>query len=139
MKLINTYKDYTITFDGDKYEILLDNIIQTNKPKSLESCVTWIDNQTKQKFTRTKVLVSSWLEVLKPAEATSIVGNKAWVVYEDDKREMVTLDNLKAFTESNLAIEQRYLSLKKQAAKFEEEASKLKESLETFDSSKMIV
>jgi hypothetical protein len=139
MNLQNTYKGYTISYDGKTFEILLEDKIQTRRPKDLEACIAWVDRQLKEEFVRTKVLVASYRDDSKEAEATSLVENRVWVVYSDGKREMVDATDLRVFSEDNLVKEARFRELSKQAETLIKEARAVKESLEVFDVSSMIV
>lgn len=138
MQLTNTYKGYTISYNGKSFEILLEDKVQTSRPKDLEACIAWIDKQLKEEFIRTKVLVVSYRDDCKEAEATSIVDDRAWIVYPDGKREMVNVTNLRVFSEDNLAKGAKCIELSKQAEMLITEARAVKDSLEVFDVSGMI-
>lgn len=102
--LTGKYRGYEIYFNGSFFEIALEGKMQTNRPKDLDACRSWIDKQLKQEFFRTKVIVrSSFGDGFKEAEATSIVEDyRAWVSYADGSREMVSIKSLIAATEENL-------------------------------------
>ena len=138
MTLKDTYKGYTIAYDGRRFEIILDDKVQTNRPKDLDACMAWIDKQLKEVFVRTKVIVSSW-DGFKEGESTSIVDNRAWVVYPDGKREMVDVKDLRVLSEDNLGKIAKFKDLTEQAEALTKEARAIKGRLEVFDVNTMLV
>ena len=140
MTLTDTYKGYTIAYDGRRFTILLDDKEQTNRPKDLDACIAWVDRQLKEEFVRTKVIVeSSHRDAFKEAEATSVVGNRAWVSYSDGTREMVDVANLRALSSDNLTKINNFKTLTAQAEAIKKEAYAIKSSLEVFDVNSMLV
>ena len=140
MNLKDTYRGYTIAYDGRRFTILLDDTEQPNRPKDLDACIAWVDRQLKEEFVRTKVIVEgSWKDAFKEAEATSIVDNRAWVVYPDGKREMVDVANLRALSSDNLTKINNFKTLTAQAEAIKKEAYAIKSSLEVLDVNSMLV
>jgi urease accessory protein UreF len=139
MNLTNTYKNYTISYNGRSFSIYLEDKLQTNRPKDIESCISWIDKQLKETFIRTKVLVTSWNNDIKKAKATSLVENRAWVIYENGQREMVDVAQLLTLSQTNLDKIAQCQELHKQAALLTQEANTIKSSLEAFDTTSMLV
>ena len=140
MNLTDTYKDYTIAYDGRRFTILLDDKEQTNRPKDLDACIAWIDRQLKEEFVRTKVIVAgSYREDFKKAEATSIVDNRAWVVYPDGKREMVDVSDLRVLSDDNLNKIDTFADLTAKVEDLTKKARAIRSSLEVFDVNTMLV
>ena len=140
MTLTDIYKGYTIAYDGKRFAIILNNKEQTNRPKDLDACIAWVDRQLKEEFVRTKVIVEgSWRNTFKEAEATSIVDNRAWVVYPDGKREMVDAQYLRVLSDDNLTKIDNFKTLTAQAEALTKEAYAIKSSLEVFDVNSMLV
>ena len=140
MTLKDIYKGYTIAYDGRRFEIILDDKVQTNRPKDLDACMAWVDKQLKKVFVRTKVIVcDGYQNGFKEAEATSIVDNRAWVVYTDGKREMVDVTNLRVLSKDNLGKIAKFKDLTAQAEALTKEARAVKGSLEVFDVNTMLV
>ena len=138
MNLKDTYKGYTISYNGRNFEILLEDKVQTRRPKDPEACMAWVDKQLKEEFIRTSVIVSNYRDGFREAEATSVVEAGVWVVYADGKRAMVEAKDLRVLSEDNLSKVVRYEELKRQAEVLREEAGTVKASLEVFDVSSMI-
>ncbi len=140
--LKDTYKGYVITSDDRRYEILLDGVVQTSRPKSIEACVKWINDKLKEKFIRTKVLLREDYQKcdFKAVSATSVVdGDYAWVVHEDGRRERQSIHRLFVDNESNRTLTAKAVELQKQAKKLLDEKDVLIDSLERFDVGAMIV
>ena len=139
MNLKDTYRGYTIAYDGRRFTILLDDTEQTNRPKDLDACIAWVDRQLKEEFVRTKVIVTNWDGKFEEAEATSIVGGKAWVSYSSGRREMVSADNLRVLSDDNLNKLANFKALISQAEAIKKEARAVNDSLEVFDVNSMLV
>ena len=139
MTLKDTYKGYTIAFDGRRFTILLDDKDQTSRPKDLDACMAWVDKQLKEVFVRTKVIVDGYRDSFKEAEATSIVDNRAWVVYPDGKREMVDVSDLRVLSDDNLNKIDTFADLTAKVEDLTKKARAIRSSLEVFDVNTMLV
>ena len=140
MTLKDTYKGYTITYDGRRFTILLDDKEQTNRPKDMDACMAWVDKQLKEVFVRTKVIVDgSYRNTFNEAEATSIVEGKAWVSYSNSRRELVDVTSLRVLSKDNLGKIAKFKDLTAQAEALTKEARAIKGRLEVFDVNTMLV
>jgi hypothetical protein len=136
--LIGTHRGYTITHDGHFFEISLDGVQLTIRPRDLAACEAWIDRQLKQEFIRTRVIVSGYGDNINQAEATSLVDGIVYVVYDNGKRERARADQLRTLSDENIAKIALFKELSAKAEALIKEAESVKDSLTIFDVNSMI-
>lgn len=139
MQLTNNYRDHTISFNGTYFEISLEGKTLTTKPKTLETCIAWIDARLQENWVRNNLFVKDFRGEVLEAVATSVLDSShLWITYtSSQKREKISKDYCFEISANNLQKIKDIEEIEERIALLDRERKNLVNSLEKFDISKM--